>query len=177
MRTGPREEQGVSPWGRYAPEDDGELVTVRLLGTPVKLWCRATELHDELLREFSLIDYGLEEGATKRDELPARLVQLVHDLRARYGGSRQRDDATRQAALARGDLTMDLTYKVPAGIREAVQALGSLMAEADEYCRSDSYLLTLAPDESVVAFRRWYVEEFVRQVDGLPPRPWAGPAE
>ena len=167
----------VSPWGRYAPEDDRDLVTVRLLGVPVRLWCRATEQHDELLREFSLLSFGIEEGATKPDELPRRLVALVREMRTRYGGNRERDDVTRQAALARGDETVDLTYEVPAMVGDAGQALAALLEEVDEYCRSDSYLLTLAPDESVIAFRHWYVEEFTRQVKGLPPRPWTGPLE
>jgi hypothetical protein len=167
----------VPPLGRYAPEDDSDLVSVRLVGVPVALWCRATELHDGLLREFSLLSYGLEEGATKPDELPVRLIQLIRDLRARYGSNRERDDAARQGALARGEPTVDLVYDVPASITEAVQELGSLMEEADEYCRSDSYLLTLAPDDAVIAFRRWYLEEFARQAEGLPPRPWSGPLE
>jgi hypothetical protein len=176
MSTQPRSGK-VSPWGRYTPEDDRDLVTVRLLGVPVRLWCRATEQHDELLREFSLLSFGIEEGATKPDELPARLATLVSELRTRYGGSRERDDVTRQAALARGDASVDLTYEVPATVGEAGQALAALLEEVDGYCRSDSYLLTLAPDASVIAFRRWYVEEFTRQVKGLPPRPWTGPLE
>jgi hypothetical protein len=176
MSTQPRSEK-VSPWGRYASEDDRDLVTVRLLGVPVRLWCRATEQHDELLREFSLLSYGIDEGATKLDELPARLVTLVRELRTRYGASRERDDATRQAALAREDATVDLTYEVPVTVGEAGQALAALLEEIDDYCRSDSYLLTLAPDDSVIAFRHWYVEEFTRQVKGLPPRAWTGPLE
>jgi hypothetical protein len=176
MSTRPRSGK-VSPWGRYAPEDDRDLVTVRLLGVPVRLWCRATEQHDELLREFSLLSFGIEEGATKLDDLPTRLITLVRELRTRHGGGRERDDGTRQAALARGDTTVDLTYEVAATVGDAGQALTALLEEVDEYCRSDSYLLTLAPDDSVIAFRHWYVEEFTRQVKGLPPRPWIGPLE
>jgi hypothetical protein len=176
MSTQPRSEK-VSPWGRYASEDDRDLVTVRLLGVPVRLWCRATEQHDELLREFSLLSFGIDEGATKPDELPARLVTLVRELRTRYGGNGERDDVTRQAALVREDATVDLTYEVPVTVGHAGQALAALLEEVDEYCRSDSYLLTLAPDDSVIAFRHWYLEEFTRQVQGLPPRPWTGPLE
>jgi hypothetical protein len=176
MSTQPRSGK-VSPWGRYASDDDRDLVTVRLLGVPVRLWCRATEQHDELLREFSLLSFGIDEGATKPDELPARLVTLVRELRTRYGGNGERDDVTRQAALAREDATVDLTYEVPVTVGDAGQALAALLEEVDEYCRSDSYLLTLAPDDSVIAFRHWYLEEFTRQVQGLPPRPWTGPLE
>jgi len=176
MSTQPRSGK-VSPLGRYASAEDRDPVTVRLLGVPVRLWCRATEQHDELLREFSLLSFGIEEGATKPDELPRRLVALVREMRTRYGGSRERDDVTRQAALARGDETVDLTYEVPATVGDAGQALAALLDEVDEFCRSDSYLLTLAPDDSVIAFRHWYVEEFTRQVKGLPPRPWTGPLE
>jgi hypothetical protein len=45
------------------------------------------------------------------------------------------------------------------------------MEEADSYSR-EARLMALAPTPDLYALRRWTVEEFVRQYDGLPPRPW-----
>lgn len=168
---------GTSPLGRYAPDDDSDLVTVRLLGVPVGLWCRSAELHDELMREFSLLSFGLSEGAPRQDHVPVRLLELVRELRARYGGNRGRDDASRQQALLRGDRAIDLVYEVPRSLRDVLPALLALLEEADEYCRSDSYLLTLAPDQAVVDFRRWFLGEFERQSEGAAPSPWTGPLD
>lgn len=167
----------TSPLGRYAPDDDGDLVRVRLLGVPVRLWERSTEAHDELMRELSLLTYGVEGGAQRSDDLPTRLLELVAELRRRYGGTRGRDDATRQAALVSGAERVDLEYQVPRAVTEMAPALVALLDEVDGYCRSDAYLLTLACDDGVKAFRRWYVGEFVRQAEGRAPQPWDGPLE
>jgi hypothetical protein len=51
-----------------------------------------------------------------------------------------------------------------------------MLEEADEYCRSDQ-LLTLATPPTLVAFRRWYLGEFIAQIDGRPPQPWTGPLD
>jgi hypothetical protein len=48
-----------------------------------------------------------------------------------------------------------------------------MLDETDEFCREGA-LLTLAPPEDVVAFRRWYLAELVEQVAGRPAQPWPG---
>lgn len=147
-----------------------ELYTVRLLGTPLELWARASEHSQELMREFALIalDRG---GAT----VPRRLLQLITDIRARYGGDSGADEQARAVALAAGRQTLDLVYRVPLTLRQACLDLDRLLDEADEYCATDAYLLTLAAPQDTVAFRRWFLAEFVRQLDGEEPRPWPGP--
>ena len=47
----------------------------------------------------------------------------------------------------------------------------ALFDEADEFCRRGD-LLTLAESSEVHAFRTWYIEEYVRQLDGGPPTSW-----
>jgi hypothetical protein len=146
----------------------------RLLGVPLRLWAAAAEHHEELLREFALVAFAAEEhGQT----LPRRLSQLIADVRSRYGGASPSDTAARDAALAAGLQTLDLTYRVPAAVADASHSLGALLDEADEFCAADAYLLTLATPPQVVAFRRWFLGEFVRQVAGEPPRPWSGPLD
>jgi hypothetical protein len=161
----------AEPVERVLGSAEEELVTVRLLGVPVRLWASSAEHHEELMREFALIALSTSSG---RSTLPSRLNQLIADVRARYGSGSPDDLATRDAALAAGREALDLTYRVPFALREACVSLGSLLDEADEYCKADAYLLTLTTPPATAAFRRWFLGEFVRQIDGERPRPWPG---
>ncbi len=142
------------------------LVPVRILALPLDVYARASEHNDELLREFAFIR---EENA---DHVPSRLLALIEELNARFGGFTEAPTLAIQAALDRGDATIDLCYDVPPDAASAAQRLGSLLDEADEFCRSGD-LLTLATVPESLAFRRWFLEEFVLQIDGRPPRPWS----
>jgi hypothetical protein len=160
--------------GRYDPEQPGgELVAVQLLNFPLQLFAQAREHHDELLREFALIALDPQPVGSHR-AVPARLLELIEVLGRQYGGASDRMDAAREAAVDRGELTMDLTYHVPRSIGAAMTHLNALMEAADEFCRSEQ-LLTLAASPLERAFRVWFIEEFVRQAGGEPPRAWDGP--
>jgi hypothetical protein len=143
-----------------------ELVTVRILGMPLDVMERSAEHSDELLREFALIR---EEGS---DHVPVRLLALIEELRSRFGSFSEGPRQAMQDAIARGDATIDLSYDVPPAVAAAARQLGDLLDEADEFCRAGD-LLTLATQPEAVAFRHWYLQEFQRQVDGQPPRPWS----
>jgi len=142
------------------------LVTVHIIGLPLEVFRRASEHNDELLREFALIK---EDGS---EHVPARLLDLIDELRLRFGGFTEGPRSTIQQALDRGDAEVDIRYDVPEGIADGVQQLGVLFDEADAFCRSGD-LLTLATLPESLAFRRWYLDEFVRQAAGQPPRPWS----
>ena len=142
------------------------LVPVRILGLPLDVYRRASEHSDELLREFALI------REDNSEHVPARLLALIEELNARFSGFTQGQTLALQEALARGDAEIDLFYEVPAEASQAAVRLGALLEEADEFCRAGD-LLTLAAVPEGVAFRRWFLEEFVLQIDGRPPRPWA----
>ena len=144
-----------------------DLVRVSILGMPLAVMQRSSEHSDELLREFALIR---EEGS---DHVPARLLALVEELRARFGSFSEGALQAMQDAVERGDETIDLLYEVPPAVGDAARQLGDLLDEADEFCRAGD-LLTLATPPEGVAFRRWYLDEFQRQIDGQPPRPWSG---
>jgi hypothetical protein len=163
----------TSPLGRYddVPGDD-TIHEVRLLGLPVDLLIASRERHDELMREFALLALG---GASGGD-VPTRLVEITQILGVRYGGAAARPDEEVDAAAARGDETIDLTYVVPAHVVNAADTLDKLMAEADEFCRQEQ-LLTLARSEVMVQFAAWYLDEFRRQIAGADPVPWKGPLE
>lgn len=142
---------------------------VRLVGFPLRIWQIANEHHEELRREFALLMLS-----STHSDVPRRLIDLIEDLTVRFAGATESGDAVRDAALARGDESVDLTFRVPVAGRDASIAVGRMLDEADDFCREGDQLLTLATPEPAIAFRRWYLSEFVRQIDGLPPRPWPG---
>ena len=143
------------------------LHEVRLLQLPVPLWAQAQEHTDALLREFALITTG---GEVATHEVPRRLLDLIASLDVRFAGM-SRESELREAAEA-GRPSVDLTYEVPEAAAEAAQQLEALLDEADAYCAEGTHLLTLASPEEVVRFRRWFLAQFVEQVDGLPATPW-----
>lgn len=162
----------ASPLGRYGPSasEQDDVYEVRLIGVPVPLMARSRERHDELMREFSLLALS---DPSHRADLPRRLVELIETLGVRYGAASARPDEVIEAAIAARRETVDLTYQVPASVVDAADRLEQLLAEADEYCRSEQ-LLTLPRDEAVRRLGAWYLGEFRRQVAGEPPLPWDG---
>jgi hypothetical protein len=142
---------------------------------PIALFLRAREHHDELIREFTLMAIVAPEY-TPGPALPPRLRELVDILGRRFGASTSRADMERDAAIERGDATVDLTYHVPASFAADIRMLSQLMDDADDFCRMEK-LLTLPREPNMVTFGHWYNDEFLRQIDGLPPTPWSGPLE
>ncbi|MDQ3898659.1 MAG: hypothetical protein M3326_15685 [Actinomycetota bacterium] len=141
------------------------LVPVRILGVPLDVYSRSSEHTDELLREFALI------REDETDHVPARLLALIDELNLRFAGFTQEQTRRMQEALARGEPQVDLTYEVPAEAADGVVRLIALLDEADEFCRAGD-LLTLATPAEGVAFRRWFLEEFLFQIQGRAPRTW-----
>lgn len=148
----------------------GRVAEVRLVGFPLDVYAAAAEHHAALTREFRLVAYGERQGTTE-GSLPARLLELVQELTGRYAGLTDQQDAVRDRALAEGRAEVDLVFHLPVGVRDACVALDRMLDEADEFCRSGD-LLTLATPWPLVLFRRWYLSQFVHQIDGAPPEPW-----
>jgi hypothetical protein len=146
-----------------------DSVEVRILGVPLGLYRQAAEHADELQREFALI-LLTSEGHEK--SVPARLVRLMADLQARFGqfGDAQRGELL--AALDRQEQRTDVTYRLPPEAKKAAATLSNMLDEADAYCRAGEHLLTLAASAESLAFRRWFLGEFVAQIDGAPPTRW-----
>jgi hypothetical protein len=147
--------------------NDG-LVEVQLLRLPLDVWQRTQEHVDDLLREFTLVSQDEEARAT----VPGRLLALIEELSAGYGQFSTEQRLTMDAAVAGGQLEIDLRYQVPPAAGGAAQRLGDMLEEADEYCRRGDHLLTLATPPEEQAFRRWFISEFVGQVGGRQPTPW-----
>jgi hypothetical protein len=145
-----------------------DLYEVRLLGFPLRLHALALEHHEELVREFQLL--ALDPGSAH--SVPRRLVDLVAELTAAYGAFTDTANADRDAAAARGEERVDLTYVVPASAAAAAAQLGRMLDEADEFCRDGDRLLTLASSPETAALRHWQLSEFAAQVEGAEPTPW-----
>lgn len=146
--------------------------TVRLVGIPVRVLVRSRRQHDELMHEFSLLAVQESQG----DDVPKRMLELIDMLGRRYAGASDQSNAQIDAAIERGDATVDVTYEVAAHVVEAADRLASLMDEADEFCKREQ-MLTLQRAQVEKDFADWYLEEFRRQISGEPPQPWTGPLE
>ena len=146
-----------------------DLREIRLLRFPLVLWQSSQEHLDELLREFALIARG---EAEHPDSVPHRLMELIADVTTAYGGIGAATERERDDALARGESVVDLTYFVPLAVEEPVRQLGVMLDEADEYCRRGEHLLTLQTPPDQLLFRRWFLSEFLTQLEGSAPVAW-----
>lgn len=142
------------------------LVEVRIVGLPLDIYRETAEHTDELLREFALI------REAEHHVVPRRLLELVDELTSQFSGFTTQQENEIRAAVERGDPSMDLVYRVPAAARKGALELGNMLDEADEFCREGKELLTLAATPRELAFRRWFLDEFVGQIDGADPRAW-----
>ncbi len=150
-------------------EPGGELYDIHILGLPVAIHREAAEHQDELQREFQLI---ASQADSSPDIVPSRLLNLVRDLSSRFQSLTTEQDAMLRRALESGAETVDLHYRLPAETSGACVELAGLLREADEYCAAGDELLTLAAPPAVVAYREWFLNEFVRQIAGEQPLPW-----
>lgn len=144
------------------------LAEVRIVGLPLDVYKTAAEHFDELKREFALLRADQETA----ESIPNRLLTVSDKLTTRYGGFTTTPNDVRDEALRRGDTTVDLLYSVPPSVKEACVELEKLLDEADEFCRRGEHLLTLAAPPEVAEFRRWFLDEFVHQIDGEVPLSW-----
>ena len=149
-----------------------ELITVHVLGLPTRLQVQAQQQNDELTRELMLVAEQMRQRGDAA-ELPVRFVELVGALSGRYAMFTAEQEAQLTAAIAAGEPTIDLTYTLPASAAAAAGALGEILDEADDYCRQGRLLLTLATPPELVAYRRWFLDQFVAQAGGAAPVAWS----
>lgn len=148
----------------------GADLEVHIRALPLQLWARSQQAHDELFRELALAEIG---RLTETSDVPKRLADLIDHLQQGYAGFTAANEQLLAESHARGEVAIDLTYRLPSTAVDGVIALDGMLDEADEMCRSEGMLLTLAMPDDVLRFRRWFLYEFLRQADGLPPRPFA----
>ena len=150
-------------------ESPPDLVTISLIGVPLDLQVRSSEHQDGLRREFRML---VEEGRADSASVPARLVALAADLNRRFQAFGAAGRAEMEAAIARGESSVDLTLQVPRAIGPAARDFGRMLDEADEYCSAGEHLLTLCTPPDVRTFLNWVLDELVHQADGALPIPW-----
>ncbi len=155
---------------------DTELKEVRVLRLPLAVSARSSQHFEELMREFALITLDTErdrESTDSKRPVPERLLDVVAELTQEFAAFTTAVTAQREEAAARGDAEIDLTYHMPPFTTDAVRQLDTLLEEVDDYCRSGQHLITLDTPPESLAFRRWYFEEFIRQMErGEAPVSW-----
>ncbi len=153
------------------PEQVDGLVTVELRDLPVPVQARMQEHSDELVRELTLMAERLrQEGDT--GGLPVRLVELMTTLTSEYSMFTVEQEQQLADAMRAGLERIDLTYRIPPAAAGAAEDMAAVLAEADDYCRAGKHLLTLATPSELVAYRTWFLEQFVDQIAGRPPVSW-----
>lgn len=157
-----------------APEGFQDMSTVRLVRLPVQVHVAAAAHQEALQREFELMLLNGSNGPDDGDgiPLPVKLTELVAELEEEYGGLSDQPAAALAEAIERGDEAADLEYRVPPGTDVACARLAEALDEIDAYCRQGEHLLTLATPPDLVAYRRWFLGEFVAQMRGDAPTPW-----
>ena len=155
-----------------SPGAADELFAVRLLGMPLLTRERSRQHGADLLREMALIQVGEATGTTDR-QVPARLLELAQELDTAYGPYIAASTDQMEDALDRGEESLDeVVYQLPRSAAAFVRSIAELLAEVERYCEGDAHLLTLGPPPDVEAYRRWSIEEVLRQDAGAAPRPW-----
>lgn len=145
---------------------DGQFVEVRILGLPPLLAREVRQHFEELSREFLYLANGDE--AVRRD-VPGRLLALSNELRSRFASFGDANTEEMEAAADRGRTSIDLTYQLPPAAGPAAAELDALFDEADRFCEQGSHLLTLKTPPDALAYRKWYLRQFVDQINGEPP--------
>jgi hypothetical protein len=151
---------------RSAP-DRPATAEIRLIGYPVALASRQQQQTVEMMREFQLITLGEPETHVLRE-----LVDFAATMWADWGDALTGPRNELDRALAAGEEHTELRYPARVESRAEILRYARLMEQADAYCRGGE-LISLGASSDVYALRRWLVEEFVRQYDGEPPRPWS----
>jgi anti-anti-sigma factor len=144
------------------------VIEVHLVGLPVDLHARASSHMKALQREFDLLRWRDPDDTS----IPHRLHALIEELEAQFGGVGDQPSAELEEAASRGEVSIDLRYRVPHAAGEAAQRLRDLLDEVDAYCRAGDYLLTLVTPADARRYRTWFLSEFSRQAQGEAPIPW-----
>jgi anti-anti-sigma factor len=144
------------------------MVEVRFLAVPVDVWEKSSAHQEAVQREFDIL-----RGSLPMEAAPNRFKALTDDLDLRFARAGDPITAQLEEAARKGEMSIDITAKLPQGVGSAALQLGEMMAEVDEYCRKGESLLTVATPPDLVLFREWFLGEVHRQIDqGLPAMPW-----
>jgi hypothetical protein len=148
------------------PDHEEPLTSVLLCGVPVRTYAGFRHHFRELRRELRLLSLAHEAEYPLATNLSRLLTDFEQHLR--HGIGTERIDR----ALAAGLDTVELPVRMPASATAVVTQVLDMLELADAFCRTER-LLSLARTPLQQRFQRWFLGEFVRQGEGLPPTPWA----
>jgi hypothetical protein len=140
---------------------------VTFVDFPVQLANRARVHSEALLREFAfIVAEGRHDTALAR-----RMLEIAATSDERYKSLNPEADALVDAAIERGDEYVDVAVWVPVEFKQAILDAVPVLLEVEQYCRNGQLLTLETPDE-IAEFWRWYLGEFLRQIDGEAPQSW-----
>lgn len=163
--SGADQETGDAP----APAVSAGIATVQILGLPLEVFLEAEQHNDAVMRELTLL---LQSSTSHRGlEVPARLLELAADARARFGATATAVRRQVERAVQRRQETIDITMDIPPGGSQALLDVSAQLEEVDRFCEEGD-LLTLGSPPRVRRFRQWVTQQIGDQVAGLPATPW-----
>jgi hypothetical protein len=137
---------------------------VHMMGVPVRLHIESVRQFADLQREMQVVE--LDHSGPK--ELVA-LAEINREISVHIGGLRQAGADLAEAALGRGESSVDFDVEAADEAVDAFDQLGSLMLRIGDTL-GRRHLLSMPPSEEVVAYRRWYRDEIASQLGGRAPR-------
>jgi hypothetical protein len=141
--------------------------TVILVDLPARLWDEARQYRSGLCREFSFLVASEADGS----KLGKRLLEIAETSDTHYAETYVDAESAIEEALARGDAFCTVTVEVPRDIRRHIIEAIPILMEVDRYCRDGAMLMRSTTPE-LRRFSSWSLGEFVRQLEGEPPRSW-----
>jgi anti-sigma regulatory factor (Ser/Thr protein kinase) len=153
------EDAGVERPSRHTVDE----VLVRFRDVPIATFLTLQEQNDAIHRDVDLVLIGREEGLTS--EVPEDLLQLVHEMRTRFGRPTSRHRAAVESAGREGRTTVDLEEWVsPTGVASSYQYV-KLLEQIEAYA-GRGHLLVGRPGQATVQLRRWFSDQVAAQVSG-----------
>lgn len=150
------------------PPEDSVRVVLRNL--PAQLFAQLRRYHMELRRELRLLALSDADRYPIAVTATAMFARTDEERRVTSGVSRL------DAAIARGETSVDLEYAVPASAPQTMATAYQLMQDCYRTL-AEEHLLAVTPPEALRRLQTWYFGEFARQGRGEAPRPWDGPLE
>lgn len=147
------------------PAEPEDMLTVELIGFPVRLFIEFRLHFYELGRELRLLSVSNPGQYPLADEFTKVLLQVEHERRQVRG----LDELARADALGLEEI--DLHYVAPRSVTQTMTRLSALLEEVYATFPED-VLLAVQPAPDVEAVQSWYLGEFGRQGSGAEPTPW-----
>lgn len=144
------------------------LVPVVVLDTPVRAYREFLHHYRELRRELRLLSLAHSSEYPLARDLSELFTDFEYQMQGRLGVEQVEVAATSSA------VAVDLQFVIPETASDVISQMLDLLDVADSFCHAQR-LLSLARTPEQETFQRWFLGEFVRQVNGEDPTPWPDP--